>query len=125
MNIPRHAAVLAGAVAILLLAVVYGMFDPSSHLFPRCPFHALTGFECPGCGSQRALHALLHADVAAAWHFNALLVASLPVLCLMVTAQLFPDRFPRLHGIFNSSAAIYSAAVILIVWWVVRNVAGV
>lgn len=125
MNLSRHAAVAGGAVVLILLAAVYGIFDPSSHLFPRCPFHALTGLDCPGCGSQRAVHALLHGDVVSAWHFNALLTASLPLLCVMVTVQLFPGRFPRLYRIFNSQAAIYSAAAILIVWWIGRNIAGI
>jgi hypothetical protein len=38
--------------------------------FPVCPFHRLTGLWCPGCGMTRALHALLHGDVAAAVSSN-------------------------------------------------------
>jgi hypothetical protein len=57
--------------------------DPNTHALPPCPFHALTGLYCPGCGSTRALHALLHADFAQAMAMNPLLVLALPVLAAM------------------------------------------
>ncbi len=50
---------------------------------PPCPLHALTGLYCPGCGSTRCLHALLHGDVTTAVAMNPLLVASLPLLAVM------------------------------------------
>lgn len=39
----------------------------------RCPFHALTGWYCPGCGSTRAVEAAFRGDVEQALHNNALL----------------------------------------------------
>ena len=33
-----------------------------------CLFHQFTGLSCPGCGTQRALFALLHGHPLAAWH---------------------------------------------------------
>jgi hypothetical protein len=48
-------------------------------IYPVCLFHRVTGLDCPGCGSLRALHELLHGNFAAALHFNAFLVLSLPV----------------------------------------------
>jgi len=57
------------------------IFEPGkSGLFPSCPFRMLTGFTCPGCGSTRGLHRLLHGDVIAAFEFNPLMVVSLPFL---------------------------------------------
>ena len=34
--------------------------------YPTCPFLAITGWYCPGCGSLRAVHDLLHGDLAGA-----------------------------------------------------------
>ena len=63
-----------GSVAVLF------WFNPSEHgFYPFCWFHKTTGLLCPGCGSLRALHQLLHGHVAAAFRFNALLISSLPV----------------------------------------------
>ena len=69
------AAAVGAALAILFF------FSPTQHPFyPRCPLHAMTGLHCPGCGSLRAIHSLLHGDLASALHFNALLVLALPFL---------------------------------------------
>jgi len=60
--------------------VVLFVIDPARMaIFPPCPFHEMTGFDCPGCGSTRALHQLLHGHVMAALHYNAMLVLSLPL----------------------------------------------
>ena len=75
---------LLAAFSWLTLAVagVYlFIFEPGkSGFFPVCPFRALTGFACPGCGSTRGMHALVHGDVVAAFKFNPLFVVSLPFL---------------------------------------------
>ncbi len=47
---------------------------------PRCVFHEVTGLHCPGCGTTRALHALLHGQVGAALGLNLLTVLLLPLL---------------------------------------------
>ena len=61
-------------------AILY-WFDPSQFRFyPSCLFHQATGLLCPGCGSLRAIHQLLHGNLSAAFRFNALLVLSLPAL---------------------------------------------
>lgn len=62
------------------LAVVAGRNPEQPGHYPICPFHAMTGLWCPGCGSLRAMHALAHGDLGTALHRNVLLVASLPVL---------------------------------------------
>jgi Protein of unknown function (DUF2752) len=39
---------------------------------PACPWHALTGWPCPGCGTTRAVVRLLHADWRGALAVNPL-----------------------------------------------------
>jgi len=57
------------------------IFEPGkSGVFPVCPFRTLTGYACPGCGSTRGLHALVHGDIVTAFKFNPLLILSLPFL---------------------------------------------
>ena len=68
---------IAGAVIVALLLF---LCDPAHvHIYPLCPFHRVTGLDCPGCGSLRAAHQLLHGHLTAALHFNAMFVASLPL----------------------------------------------
>lgn len=55
----------------LVLGLAFFFFDPATQgMFWRCPFNAITGLDCPGCGGQRALHALLHVRFMEALHFN-------------------------------------------------------
>ena len=72
-----------------LLALVAGGFlffvDPRTcGIIPACPLHAMTGLYCPGCGSTRALHQLVHGNLAGALHFNPLTVFAVPVLGYLV-----------------------------------------
>ena len=107
---------------VIALGVVYFAFDPtSSHLFPRCPFLTLTGLRCPGCGSQRALHSLLHGEIVRAAHYNLLLTLSLPFVATTLVAETNRERWPRLYRRINSQAAIYATLAVTCLWWVARN----
>ncbi|PNC23007.1 hypothetical protein CXU19_07875 [Akkermansia muciniphila] len=68
-----YLALLAAACAVLLLAD-----DPSrSGWLPECLFYKTTGYLCYGCGSTRALHALLHGHWLDSLRYNVLLVPTL------------------------------------------------
>jgi hypothetical protein len=55
-------------------------FSPTEHSFyPICIFHALTGWQCPGCGGTRALYHLLHLHVGQALQYNALVTLLAPL----------------------------------------------
>ncbi len=57
--------------------------DPSTGgAFLPCPFRALTGWWCPGCGLTRATHHLFRGDVAQALRFNLFVVVVLAGLAL-------------------------------------------
>lgn len=71
-------SVLVGALAVVTYVGSVSPFVPGS--YPTCPFLALTGLHCPGCGSLRALHELAHGDVAAAIGLNLVAVAVAPLL---------------------------------------------
>ena len=72
---PGLVAPLATAAAIATGAAVIRWRDPSvAGSYPRCPFQALTGLDCPGCGSLRGTHALLHGDLLSAVSHNLLLM---------------------------------------------------
>ena len=118
-------AMMAVAAVVVAGVVIYSTFDPSaSRWFPRCPFLMLTGLKCPGCGTQRAIHALLHGDVLSALHFNALLPVSIPLLLLYGYAELVRTRKPRFYNRVNSVTAILAVLIVVIVWWIVRNIFG-
>src|SRR5436190_23186880 len=70
--VPLCVVLLAAATAALVA------FDPATTWwFPSCPFHALTGWLCPLCGSLRAIHALLTGSPLAALAFNPFTIVGL------------------------------------------------
>jgi hypothetical protein len=87
MTPPRAISGYRGGLTALLLLVggclafVFFRFNPVQHsFFPVCIFYRMTGLYCPGCGAQRALHALLHGELLTALHFNPLFIVALPFL---------------------------------------------
>lgn len=79
-----------GAIAVLALLC---FFDPStSAIFPPCPTNALTSLYCPGCGTLRAMHALLHGDLKEALSQNILAVIFIPILPAI---YFFPKYFRK------------------------------
>ena len=114
-------------IALVALIIIYYRVSPtSSAFFPKCAFLLLTGLKCPGCGSQRAVHALLHADLASAFAHNALLVLSLPYLALLSGVRLYVHRHSAssLRATLESPLAIRTYFVIAIAFWIARNVFG-
>lgn len=65
------------------IAALY-LFNPNTadSPFARCIFQTLTGFWCAGCGITRALHALVHGDIARAFAMNPLAVLLAPCAAL-------------------------------------------
>jgi hypothetical protein len=78
-----RAPLLAVAIAVAGFALV-ALVDPHEPgRYPPCPWHALTGLWCPGCGGLRAANDLVTGDVVAALGSNALMVALLPALAVL------------------------------------------
>src|SRR5215813_6099748 len=85
----RHARVMAFVVLATAGAMLLRLFDPAhSLLFPPCPLRYFTGLYCPGCGSLRALHALLHGDLLKAFAMNSLTVILLPFIAYGVGSEM-------------------------------------
>jgi hypothetical protein len=90
------------ALALTIGALILFHFDPSSsHFYPHCLFHDWTGLYCPGCGSTRALHAMLHLHLLTAFRFNPLAILALPFIAYRIGRatfrEFFPERIPPLR----------------------------
>lgn len=112
------------ALSVMALIVVYGSFNPESRFFPKCAFYVVTGLKCPGCGSQRAIHALLNGDLAAAWGYNAMMVVFIPLVVMMGIASLVRLRYPKFYNSVNSRWVIWGVFVAVVGWGIARNIFG-
>ncbi|SHF42153.1 DUF2752 domain-containing protein [Streptoalloteichus hindustanus] len=99
--------------------------DPTApgNPLPTCPTKAWLGLVCPGCGALRMTYSLLHGDLLAAAHYNAVALAALPLLAWTWVAWLRArlDRRPRRSWQHHRWAPMAVLGVLL-VWWVIRNI---
>lgn len=127
MNSQGRIASIARAVAPIAVAAcaaaVLLRFPPDQYSFyPQCPVYALFHVECPGCGTTRALAALLRGHVTEAFKLNALTVSLLPLA--IGYAAIWYRRYLR-RGPFLwppvPAAGIYAALALAVVFAVLRN----
>ena len=113
------AAMVAGFAGMTLLE----FFDPAtSGIFPPCPVHYLTGWYCPGCGSLRAIHQLLHGNLRAAWAMNPLTVVLLPFLSYgLVSSALLEWHGRGLPQPFLPAFWIRALCVAIVLFGIARN----
>jgi hypothetical protein len=126
----RHLAwlTLVGLSAMFLISFVWRPPDEPTVIL--CPFRALTGWLCPGCGMTRAFCALGHGELLRAVHFNALspfLYLALMLVWTGAAATVF--RLHRVRALVlrlrPNMAGGFAMLALVIVWWVVRLAAGI
>ena len=109
-----------------VLAYIYWHFDPTKEsFFPVCPFLKLTGYRCIGCGSQRAIHDLLHLDFKAATSENILAVIFIPYLVTGFIFDMVKNKSEKLlkwRKALYGNRAIIIVLIIMISFWILRNV---
>jgi hypothetical protein len=110
------------ALVCCVVAVLY-LFSPhDSGLYAVCPFKALTGLHCPGCGTLRGLHELTHGHPVAAFGLNPLMVLSLPFIAFSIIKYIVAGiiGWPE-PKIFIPSPFIWSLLAVIVLFWVLRN----
>lgn len=117
---------IGAAISILLVVALYIFytFDPEKQpVFPKCPFLLVTGYECPGCGSQRAVHSLLHLNIGAALRYNAFMVLALPYISLGILMEYFGGKkhYPGIQKLFFGRWSAIIVLTVIIAFWILRN----
>jgi len=113
----------AAAAAGVVTAV--GLLDPNvAGHYPTCPWLALTGTYCPGCGSLRAIHALAHGDPATAMARNPLAVLAIGWLVVWFLVWVRRTVTGRVRTTMAPAWALYGILGVVLAYWVLRNVPG-
>ena len=117
-----------GASAVVALAagglgVIYLLDPDASDLYPTCPFLAITGLYCPGCGTLRALHQLTRGHPLAALDLNPLMMLLLPFVAYFFASHAMlaiTGRPPRTF--FVRPAIIWALLGVVLAYWLLRNI---
>jgi hypothetical protein len=120
----RWGLVLLALVALCAgVMLLYAVNPGESGLYPPCPFRAWTGLYCPGCGTLRALHQLLHGNLKTAFFLNPLAVILLPALAYgMLSIALQTAGARPLPTVFIPAFWIWTLLAVILVYWCLRNV---
>lgn len=90
---------------------------------PRCLLKAVTGYDCPFCGFQRSVWALLRGDFVDAFMYNPYIYIISPylIMVLLCVFKVIPPESKLCRALY-SRASIITAAVLTFSWWILRNV---
>jgi len=113
--------------ALLPLAVIVAVSKGLSY-FPAvvtCSIKDYTGWDCPGCGGQRAVDAIIKGKFKDAFYYNQLIYFYLGVIIYMYV--LFVEnyilknkRFMQRFGFSNTFAFLFVG--IILFFFIIRNV---
>ncbi|HWW23022.1 MAG TPA: DUF2752 domain-containing protein [Edaphobacter sp.] len=119
-SISRAAApLLAIASAVVLLLLL----PPTRYTFyPQCPIYSSFHLLCPGCGTTRAIAALLRGHLSEALHLNALTTLMLPI-ATAYAIQIYRSYLSGkpIHWPQPSRITIYTILCITIIFTIARN----
>jgi Protein of unknown function (DUF2752) len=112
----------AAALALGACVVLYAIDPARPGFYPTCPFFALTGWYCPGCGTLRGLHQLLRGDPGRAFGLNPLTTLLLPVVIYgLASAGLGALRGRGLPSVFVPPSWIRGLLALVVAFWIGRN----
>ena len=130
MIVNRPKRIFTGLAIMLIIIAgiyIYSSYNPEEYrFFPKCPVYTLTGYKCPGCGSQRAFYHLFHGNISAAFTYNPLMMLILPYIFSGIYLEYIDGKTnPRTlclrNLLFNKWAALV-LAVIIAGYTIMRNI---
>ena len=92
---------------------------------PKCVFKTFLHIECPSCGIQRALHALLHGRLSESISYNPFLLISIPIVAAICVNELIINwSQPTKRSIMLGKVCkwlIYVYIFLYFAWFLFRN----
>ncbi|MBQ3393099.1 MAG: DUF2752 domain-containing protein [Lachnospiraceae bacterium] len=111
------------AAPVFLAGILYYLWIRATGVMIPCPFRALTGLKCPGCGITHVFLSLARGDLRAAFKANPFITLTIPWLALMVLSDFAARRAegepPLWTRITKRSEAVY--LVLLLLFGILRN----
>lgn len=115
-------------LTLLFLGLLFYFFQfnplQNEGVFLRCPSNLIFGINCPGCGSQRALHYLLHFDFLSALRNNVLFVFAFPFVLYILIVQLINkwNGTKKTIPFITNKNVIIGLLIVIVLFGIIRNI---
>ena len=80
-------------------------------IFKPCYFKMLTGYNCPGCGTTRAIQELLNLNIYEAFRYNPV-IGSIALILLILISAMFINAIKRPYTPFRIKLKIWQIVII-------------
>ena len=113
-------------LVFIILLILFSFFT-FFYLFDKCNIgipciiKKTTGFECPGCGTTRAINSLIHLNINEALKYNALIFVTLPFLAYYFISSIYSWIFEKKMRQIPTIIIIF-LTVVVIVYGILRNI---
>lgn len=121
MNRYRYIKISFFSIAAVSVLLLYFFVEPKNGNLPKCLFHEITGFYCPGCGVQRSFHSLLNGRLLDAMNYNLLFILFLPMIIFFLSTYLLGKKI-NANSIIYKKKFSFTVVIIFISFWILRNV---
>lgn len=111
-------------IVLLTLGIFYFTINPNTFIYtPKCPFYTLTGWHCPGCGSQRAFHKILHGNIWTGLQHNFLiLLAGLIIAYKFYVSYINRSTSKPSKNLLHHNATPWIILALVMGFWILRNI---
>lgn len=118
-----HNIILMILIILMMSVVGYFYYNQSGRFFLACPLKKITSLDCPGCGSQRAFHELLHLNFQKAFRYNSLFVLAIPYAALGIFLNFGNNKkkYEKLSSILYAKAAVWIIVLCIFLFFIFRN----
>jgi len=87
-----------------------------------CPFHSITGLDCPFCGGQRMLIELMHGNILEAFSLNPVLFCLLPYIVVYAISGITKGgRESKIFRWCSQNKVVFTVIGIFVLWGIIRN----
>ena len=123
-------------VGIILIIISYGYYflNLKFGFTIKCPFHAITGLHCPGCGVTRATLLLLKGHVADSLNMNPnclfaiIFLCTYPILLLLSVIRRKPylmNSYQMMDKMLKNKTCLYTLLAGELIIWLHNIIVGI
>ena len=112
-------------ISVLIGITVLYWINPEDHMWmPKCPTKLLFNIDCPGCGFQRAIHAILHGEFKRAFALNPFLFLAAPYAIIAFSYENIRNNRikKKIECIVENRYMRYGYIALFFIWFVIRNI---